>query len=661
MNLYYSCLGFFLLSYLPFLNQVGPILNGLFALILLLTFIQERERKTIPKVLRLGLMLSGLALIFQQFNTLWGLEPGVAVLSLMGCLKMFELKNQRDLYLFMLIAELGLVGHVLTVDDLYMVLYVVFLSVVMFALLNTIQGGKSGWTKARKKTLTLIFLYSLPLAGFLFFLFPRLPLGNLFFNTVKKVNYTGFSEELRPGEIAEVVNTNIPYFRAKFLNDRVPTYFELYWRGTILSQTDGFKWKRVRIPAQKKSLVKGPEKFKYLVSFDQFMNSPLFLLEDSFKIKTLSRGHSLNLGEGTFKFFPYTNQKISYSASTGKSSVEILRPSTRKHFLQLPPQENAPRFFEWTRSQSRLMKDKNLRKASSLFQKQLKDFSYSLSPGKMSSNRPLDDFFFKKKVGFCEHFSAAFALYLRILGIPSRVVVGFHGGEYNPLGKYYLVKGQDAHAWVEAWNENKGWVRIDPTNWVSPDRIRYGASTYFIEDKDKLGVSMDVYLDQKSNEFWQGLFFAIDMLYYEANREFVGFDLDRQKRLFDFLGEDNRAWPWKLLGVCLFVLLVFVLPLFLYFKKDRLTGGPVSQGYRLLRKKLRSAGLPIEKWFGPKELHERAVVAFPANKKELDQAFSLYQAIVYGKGAPNEGVEHFCSVVKRLNLQKIDNSPYPIK
>ncbi len=662
MSLYQSCLIFFLLSYLPFFNQVGLLPNALFGLILLLTFFQEKEKRSIPKFIRLGLMLSGLALIFQQFDTLWGLEPGVAILSLMACLKIFELKSTRDLYLFMLIAELALVGHVLTVDDLYMVLYVIFLSVVMFALLNSIQGGNQSWSKARKKTLGLIFLYSLPLAGFLFFVFPRLPLGNLFFNTIKKVNHTGFSEELSPGDISKVVNSNISYFRAKFLNGKTPSYFELYWRGTVLSETDGFRWIRKRIPAEKRVYVTEPEKYQYQVSFDQFMNSPLFLLEDSFKLKVSSRGHSLNLGEGTHKFFPYSNQKIAYTASTGKGTRRKLRPTTRKHFLQLPPRENAPRFFEWVQSLPDDLKDnKNLRRASGAFQKSLEEFSYSLSPGKMATTAPLDDFFFNKKVGFCEHYSAAFALYLRLLGIPSRVVVGFHGGQYNPLGKYYLVRGQDAHAWVEAWSSQKGWMRIDPTSWVSPDRIRYGASTYFVDEQEKFGVSMDVYLEQKSNEFWQGILFAIDMFYYEANREFVGFDLDRQKKLFSFLGEDSRMWPWKLLILCLLGSLLFIVPLFFYFKRDREHRSRVGRSYRLLRKKLRKSGLVIEKFHGPSEILNRSQECFPEQKEDLQKAFSLYQTIVYAKEHKKEMVESFCSVVKKLNLPKINNSHYPNK
>ena len=57
---------------------------------------------------------------------------------------------------------------------------------------------------------------------------------------------------------------------------------------------------------------------------------------------------------------------------------------------------------------------------------------------------------------------------MRIAGIPARVVTGYQGGEYNPVGNYWLVRQSDAHAWAEVWLEGEGWVAVDPTAAVSP-------------------------------------------------------------------------------------------------------------------------------------------------------------------------------------------------
>ena len=76
-----------------------------------------------------------------------------------------------------------------------------------------------------------------------------------------------------------------------------------------------------------------------------------------------------------------------------------------------------------------------------------------------------------QKAGFCEHFSSAFVVLMRAAGIPARVVTGYVGGYRNPIGDYWLVRRSDAHAWAEVWLQGRGWVRVDPTAAVAPERI----------------------------------------------------------------------------------------------------------------------------------------------------------------------------------------------
>lgn len=76
----------------------------------------------------------------------------------------------------------------------------------------------------------------------------------------------------------------------------------------------------------------------------------------------------------------------------------------------------------------------------------------------------VEEFLTRRKAGHCETFATAMALVLREHGIPTRFVTGFAGGERGPFGSYYLVRGRDAHAWVEAWcGPRLGWVAFDPT------------------------------------------------------------------------------------------------------------------------------------------------------------------------------------------------------
>jgi hypothetical protein len=86
----------------------------------------------------------------------------------------------------------------------------------------------------------------------------------------------------------------------------------------------------------------------------------------------------------------------------------------------------------------------------------------------------VDDFLFRTRRGFCEHYTSAFVFLMRAAGVPARVVTGYQGGERNTFGDYLIVRQSDAHAWAEVWLEGRGWTRVDPTGAVAPNRIQEG-------------------------------------------------------------------------------------------------------------------------------------------------------------------------------------------
>jgi len=91
------------------------------------------------------------------------------------------------------------------------------------------------------------------------------------------------------------------------------------------------------------------------------------------------------------------------------------------------------------------------------------EFTYSLEQPEVEQRLPLEVFLFEAKRGHCEYFSSAMAVMLRTLGVPARNVTGFVGGRYNPIGGYYALRQGDAHSWVEAYVEGRGWLTFDPT------------------------------------------------------------------------------------------------------------------------------------------------------------------------------------------------------
>ena len=89
---------------------------------------------------------------------------------------------------------------------------------------------------------------------------------------------------------------------------------------------------------------------------------------------------------------------------------------------------------------------------------------------------PLEAFLFQDRIGYCQQFSGAMALMLRMIGIPSRIAAGFHTGAYDSSSRTYRVSALDAHSWVEVYFTGIGWVPFDPTPPLSPGGGRYAPS-----------------------------------------------------------------------------------------------------------------------------------------------------------------------------------------
>jgi hypothetical protein len=147
--------------------------------------------------------------------------------------------------------------------------------------------------------------------------------------------------------------------------------------------------------------------------------------------------------------------------SDGEPSFLHLRPADRRRYLQLPddlPQRIGDLASGWV---SGVEGDWERAKA---IEKHLRsDFVYDLSSPSGEHEQPLDHFLFESRRGHCEYYSTAMAVMLRTMDIPSRNVTGFVGGTYNKFGEFYAVRQGDAHSWVEAYIEGRGWLTFDPT------------------------------------------------------------------------------------------------------------------------------------------------------------------------------------------------------
>jgi hypothetical protein len=155
-------------------------------------------------------------------------------------------------------------------------------------------------------------------------------------------------------------------------------------------------------------------------------------------------------------------------------------------------------------------------------------FFYTLTPPKLSDDS-VDEFLFNTKRGFCGHYASAFAALARAAGIPARVVTGYQGGTLNPYGNYWILRQSDAHAWTEVWIEGPGWVRIDPTAAIAPERVERGLADVASADEALASPW------QQRTRWFSGLRLRLDAMKEIWRERILDFDQDSQRKILEML------------------------------------------------------------------------------------------------------------------------------
>ncbi len=188
------------------------------------------------------------------------------------------------------------------------------------------------------------------------------------------------------------------------------------------------------------------------------------------------------------------------------------------------------------------------------------EFYYTLEPPPLGAN-PVDRFLFDTRQGFCEHYASAFSVMMRSVGIPARVVLGYQGGEMNPLGEYMIVRQSDAHAWTEVWIEGQGWRRVDPTAAVAPERIEMGVAESVFD-----GVGLEWGLSMPS-QWLHNLKLSWDALNAGWNEWILGYGPDKQESLMGRFGMEDPTWRKMMLTlICIVIALTIVVSLVLMLR-----------------------------------------------------------------------------------------------
>lgn len=401
----------------------------------------------------------------------WGkpvLAPadGLAFLVLLFAAKLLECQGVRDLRLTVVLGWLLMAVFCLFLRSVW--LWPWLAGCVVSGLLLLARSVQSSWRwQAVRPGLAWVVL-TLPLAWLSLAWWP----AATGWNTGEAVRRTGLGDSLSLGSMSAVVRDPAPAFQVHFDHGPLPVPAERYWRADVLWLFDGWRWLAGRsfLPVRLQTeLAAGPDERAYTVepqgtAFPDSRRVALDWPRTASGAVTLADGQTL--WSTTPDVLPYTVVSSSVRPVTG------LPESDRLRALQLPPAGNA-QAREWAR---RLRADSG---SDALFLTRLLQFihtagfRYTLRPPPLSGDL-IDRFWFGTRAGFCEHYAAALAFMARAAGIPARVVVGWQGGEWQPAVQRLVVRQADAHAWTEVWLEGAGWLRLDGTAVIAPDRIEQG-------------------------------------------------------------------------------------------------------------------------------------------------------------------------------------------
>ena len=538
------------------------------------------RRRPVPRWLRAVLALALVAIVLSNMRFSLGRDTGCALLAAMLAIKSVELDTLRDarsLLGFALFAPFA--TFLLDQGPLSLLLGLCGALLALAALLRLSEfesGDTDKVVPVRTRMTSVLRLVGLgvPLALAAFWLFPRIatPLWGV---PERALARPGLSDTMSPGQWIDFMTDDRPAMRARFFGT-TPDTSQMYWRGPVLTDFDGRDWtqspwlSRIPVPAIEQSNVV----WDYELEVEPTDRRLLPALELT---RTPPDGVGLYWDHVMVTPRPLSSVTRWRMQASPPLRFETELPTTLRQAAMRLPEGFNPRTValgrQWRQENGAGNDAAIAQRAISMIQA---EFGYTLDtplPGRHSA----DEFLFDWKQGFCEHYSSAFVILMRAAGIPSRVVTGYVGGYRNPIGNYWIVRRMDAHAWAEIWLDGRGWVRVDPTAAVAPERIYdtlEDRSAGALGNLPGFGPAMDVgdWLRRGWNDF------------------VLGFDAARQTALLRPLGVDRVDTPRLILLFSLVAALALGGMLWLAARGER-ERDPVLRAWHRLGRRYSRVGL----------------------------------------------------------------------
>jgi transglutaminase-like putative cysteine protease len=528
--------------------------------------------------LRVLLAIALATAVFATMGVNFGRDTGCAILAAMLAVKPAEtdsLRDARSLLGFALFAPFA--TFLLDQGPLSLALglvAVVFVLLAMQRLSDLESGDARDTTDAWRRLISVgrMLVLGLPITLAAFWLFPRLasPLWGV---PDRALSRPGLSDSMTPGKWEDMLFDDTPAARVRFFG-HTPSQGQMYFRGPVFTDFDGRTWSRARdASAYAPAPVQGTAvRWDYEISLEPTDQRTLVALD-----VPLAAPQPALFGEDRALRTTRPLDSVTRWRMQSGSVARFGRSLTgfmRERNLALPPGFN-PRTVALARQwrQDAGANDAAIvRRALDWIRR---DFAYSLETS-LAGRDAVDQFLFVDKRGYCEQFSSSFVVLMRAAGIPARVVGGYAGADFNPIGEYWIVRRSDAHAWAEVWSAERGWVRVDPTAAVAPERV-----FDTLEDRAAAGDLLGSLQPVRNVGDW---------LLSGWNDFVLGFSAERQRRLFRPFGLGDLDSETLLMLFSLVALLCLAATVWL-LSRDLRERDPLLRAWRRLGKRYERLGL----------------------------------------------------------------------
>ena len=583
--------------------------------------------KALSKWIVVPLVLFGGVGVFAEYWTIVGRDAGLAFLTVMMSLKFLESRNHRDLLILIFLCYFLIATHFLYSQSILTAgLMLITLLVITSTLVLINQRNDKLSIMIGVKVSARLILMSTPLMLILFILVPRIP-GPLWgITNDQRGGITGLSDSLSPGKISQLIRSNEVAFRVSF-KGAIPAQSQLYWRGPVMALFDGTRWsqsERNNIDHLNITVLDEPTEYtvtlepngkRWLLALDM----PTQFIDDS----QMTADYQLTAEKPINDLLRYTLQ------SNLRFQIGLDESEKYRQLTSLYPTNQNLKTIALGQSIARQYNEPEdiINHVLNLFRTE--PYFYTLSPPALSGDT-VDQFLFETQRGFCEHYAGSFALLMRAAGIPSRIVAGYQGGEYNELGNYLIVRQSDAHAWTEVWIKNRGWIRVDPTAAVSPDRIELGLD-------EALPNEILSFRIQNRSPLFGNVLFRWDSIQNNWNNWVLNYDERKQSNFLQQLGVGIKNSSDMVFALVFMLLMVTGLYWIIgWYLTKPAKPARHEQDFNRLLKKLTKVGLEKRPAADSRDFLNRIVVSKLVQTTEIEVIINLYNQIKYGPDHTSE-------------------------